>query len=93
MRLNRLSNAIRFILNVRGDIQAFSSRATLKLMMNIAYENWLSYISEYCHIPESLWGADGLVMAKPRYGKSFPYLKGVEHGFYVPPYSQWGEYC
>ena len=93
MRLNRLANAIKDILNVRDDIKAFSSRAALKVMMNIAYENWLSYFAEHCHIPESLWGTDGVIMARPRYGKSVPYLKGIEHGFYVPPLSEWGDLC
>lgn len=70
-----------------------SSSQSVVQMMNIAYENWLSYFAEHCHIPESLWGTDGVIMARPRYGKSVPYLKGIEYGFYVPPLSEWGDLC
>ncbi|WP_417705359.1 hypothetical protein [Rheinheimera aquimaris] len=65
----------------------------MQLMMNLAYENWLGYFEEHCHIPESLWGAEGVIMARPRCGKSVPYLKGVLHGYYVPPYSEWADLC
>lgn len=93
MRFTRLANLIRCVLIVRDCHQVYSSGGTMKMMMNAAYENWLGFFASHCHIPESLWGADGLIVARPRYGKSVPYLKGVEYGFYVPPYSEWGEYC
>jgi hypothetical protein len=93
VRINRLTNMIRCLLNVQGDVHVYSSSATMQLMMNLAYENWLGYFAEHCHIPESLWGTEGLIMARPRCGKSVPYLKGVLHGYYVPPYSEWAHLC